>query len=187
MLKNNYSANIHLLLKKVYYFTYFHSSVLVLTFVFFLMFFWARPIFAMSIFIVCDVLKSYFEKSTGVSIPIYFFDYGVIICSYLYNPIYGLMLIIAMLGVRILFADFKVKHLVKLPILFLLAILSNILNYFPLLYIGIGLFVLRYILEYTISGIMGNLSFEDLGDRVINIFSTLVFYIIFSNMFIAIG
>ena len=140
-----------------------------------------KKLFIFTLIICLDVLKHFIELMFHIAIPIYPFDYGMIIMSYLFSPIFGLYLILAMLVTRILLIDFKTRHLVKLPILIFIVLIAPLFRSYNLLIVGPILFGLRYIIEYCVSFLIsGHINLNNIPVRIINILmSALCFMILF--------
>jgi hypothetical protein len=134
-------------------------------------------------FILLDIAKYFFEKYIKLSIPIYPIDYGIVILSYLYNPFYSLILIFSMIIIRLILIDFKSRHLLKIPILAIIAYISYTLKFVPLTILGPLLFIFRYIIDYSIKFMINhNFELKTIPQRVINIILTIIFYSIFSRI-----
>jgi hypothetical protein len=145
----------------------------------------SKNIFFMLIFVFLDVWKTLLEKISGFPIPLYFLDYGIIMCSYLISPVHGIILIFIMFALRIAFSDFKPRHLIKLPILLMIAFLSHLMNPLPLTLVGPCLFLSRYVVEYMLSAIGMTPVSSNLPERILNIIITIIFFSTVGQGFIA--
>ena len=145
-----------------------------------LAYFFDKRIFIFTLVVCLDIIKHFTELYFHIAIPIYPFDYGIIIMSYLFSPLYGFYLIIAMFITRILLLDFKTRHLVKLPILVLTSLASFLLRNYNLSIIGPIMFSLRYVIEYFISLLTtGSINTNKLPVRIINILFAALCFIVF--------
>ncbi|MBD3202778.1 hypothetical protein GF327_00655 [Candidatus Woesearchaeota archaeon] len=145
------------------------------------LFFVSRMIFFISLFIFLDLVKSYIEFNFRIRFfPVYFLDIGIILCSYVYSPFIGMIIVLFLVINRIVFADLKKRHFIKIMFLLIICFLTNLLNNLSILLIGPLMFVLRYVMEYTLQLVVNkNIDLRKFPDRIIN---SLVNFVIFYNL-----
>jgi hypothetical protein len=162
-----------------------YSLTINMSFFAIILYFVNKKYFFIALFVVLDILLHIFEANFHINTRIYPFDYGVVLLSFMYGFEYGLILLLTMIITRIIQMKFKPAHLTKISILVMVAILSNVLNFFPILVIGPLMFLSRYILEFIFKLlIIRQFDAKNWLGRIINCFNSIIFYLLLGNFLI---
>ncbi|MEM3374596.1 MAG: hypothetical protein QXE31_05240 [Candidatus Woesearchaeota archaeon] len=128
-----------------------------------------------------DIAKTFLERAYGLKIPIFFIDYGIIIISLLISPFSAMFLVFYLLFIRIITADFKVKHLLKIPLLIFILFIAPYFRNSGFVFACTSLFALRYIIEHSLFLIFSkDIKMELLYERIINTIFAFLFFALIS-------
>ncbi len=137
-----------------------------------------KAVFFASLFVLADIFTTYVNLKYKIDLIFDFLLIGIIFVSYYFSLKIGLIMCAFIILTRLMYGELNRRHFVKLPIMVLLAVLSNLFNQSNFLVIGFFLVGLRYIMEYLIdwhlTGQIGNL--DRIHRRVIHIFGAYLFF-----------
>ncbi len=164
-----------------------HYKKLVVLALCFGMFFMYKLVFIIVVFFILDFIVSYVDQKYKVDLMFDFNPLGLIVFSYALSYNYGFIFVALLLVPRIIIAKLQRRHLIKLPILIVLALLANFLNALPIQILGSMLFVLRYVLEYTLDFAMtGTVDMSRVPRRVIHLLAAIFFFAYFGDALVGI-
>jgi hypothetical protein len=150
-----------------------------------IIYFVSKPLFLSIIFIGLDLFNITIKRSFKIYIPIDFIVVGSIILTYIFGIKYGLILSSFLLINRFIMGTIEFRHFVKLIPMITIIILAQMFSQYPLVKIGILLFVLRYFLEYIIEiFIFRTFRIELELHRLIHVFSVYLFLNFFNILFL---
>ncbi len=105
-------------------------------------------IFTVCLFIMVDIMASYFLKEKGILFPIDLSLIGVIICGYFFGSWTSFIIALYIIPKKLFSPPMEIYHIIKMPFFFLIGYLASLnLNF----YIGAYLIIMRYIYEFLIS------------------------------------
>jgi hypothetical protein len=128
-------------------------------------------IFFCVIILIKDFIGNYIKKGTPFSLN----DIGLIYYSYVYSPYGGIIIILFSLLSKLFFARIRAVHLLKSLIMVFCCFVVSYLRMIDIFQLSIIVIFLRYFIEYLIDILVfRKLNFNELGNRIIRTFLTLL-------------
>jgi hypothetical protein len=152
-----------------------------------IMFMTYRRIFIFGIFIALDIISTYLDRNFLISFPVDFLLAAMIIASYSISVYYGLVLSLFVIINRLAFGTMEVRHLSKMPVLFIICVASSLLTWLPIQVVGPIMIGLRYTLEYGISFVTtGQFPSERIIKRILNLLGGTMFFCVLGAFLVSV-
>lgn len=141
--------------------------------------------FFIVIFFLLDFLVSYVDLKYKIDLMFDFNPIGLIIFCYTFTYKYAYLFAFMMFIPRIITGKIEARHLLKFPVLVILGYLAYFFNGVNIMLLGSVLFILRYILEYSISfAISGTIDTSRIIRRIGHLIAAFVFFTYFAPFLI---
>ncbi|MBD3202775.1 hypothetical protein GF327_00640 [Candidatus Woesearchaeota archaeon] len=158
-------------------------SVSLVLFLFFFLFY--DTLFVFLIFVLLDLLFSILSSKYKIDCILDYLLVGIILFGYSFSVKAALLMSGFYLVNRVVQAKLEIRHFKKILPMVVISYLSNLLNRFPVFYIGTFLIFLRYVIEYLFDYLLfGDLKINRLLRRIVHLITGGIFFFVFGEIFV---
>ena len=165
-------------------FSNLHILVVALAFLIFLNRFMLYAV--VLLFLALDAVNSYCDRAFRITIPVDFFLMLLIFLAYTDRHTVALFLTPWVILSRMFLGKIELRHVYKIPILFILVFLTVALKGLGIVSVGIVIIIVRYFLEYMLQAFaLGGFKFDRVLQRIMNTLGGYFFLSAFGGIILA--